>query len=342
MNVPQGDAVGSFLVLRPEIFRQTINSREISSYLDVGSEPFDFPVSKSAVPLYFPRKSRNEIKHLLASDSRLKARLNKKLSKKSGLTGSQTIPAQLDSSGKLTTQAPKKENESSSEVSSSDDSEYASSDEEDKEISPLPASRPTNPRDATRYDTIKCLWRSQTATVTAQSIREGLKDFHEILSTIKDRWKSDNNAVKQAEDAKKVNELPLLRERVKSQLDMLEAALKAAAEYGHGDILDQYVFHSSRGATRLTHLVSFGTSLPGVGAMAVFLQDRAREGDYTSSLVVAILQVSLIFGAIALEQPTNRISRSSYLSASYLIMVSSRKVQLGNCCRDSVGVEMMQ
>ena len=36
---------------------------------------------------------------------------------------------------------------------------------------------------------------------------------------------------------------------------------------------------------------SFGASLAGVGSIAVFLQDRAKEQDYSSGLVIAILQV---------------------------------------------------
>ncbi|KAL9089160.1 MAG: hypothetical protein Q9159_002720 [Coniocarpon cinnabarinum] len=271
-SLPRGDAVGNFTVLNTDRLRQVSSSRALAAFLDVGQEPYDYPISKSSIPLYFPRKSRNEIKRLLASDSRLTAKLNKKLSKKSGLSGTQSIPAQLDSTGKLTTQGVKKEQESSSDETSSEDSEFESSDDESRGP-PIPATRPVKPRDATRYDTIKCLWRPESKPVSAQDIRDGLKGFHEILTTIKDRWKSDSNAVKDAEATKKTNEVPLLKERVKSQLDMLEAALKAASELGHPDILDH-----------------FGASLPSVGSMAVFLQDRAKEQDYSSPLVVALMQ----------------------------------------------------
>ena len=237
-NLPKGSAAGNFIVLSTDRLRSTIGSRALSAFLDVGQEPFEYPISKSTIPIYYPRKSRNEIKRLLASDNRLKAKVNKKLSKKSGLTGTQSIPAQLDSTGKLTTQTSRRGSETSTEVTSSDESEYESSEDESKGP-PIPTTRPTKPRDATRYDTIKSLWRPESRPVSAQDIRDGLKEFHDILSTIKDRWKSDNNAVKQAEETKKVNEIPLLKERVKSQLVMLEAALKAAAEFGHPDILDQ-------------------------------------------------------------------------------------------------------
>lgn len=65
-----------------------------------------------------------------------------------------------------------------------------------------------------------------------------------MVRTIRDRWKADTAAVKQAEEAKKNSELPLLRDRVKSQRDMMEATIKASLEFGHPEILRMYVLFS--------------------------------------------------------------------------------------------------
>jgi len=134
--------------------------------------------------------------------------------------------------------------ESSSETESpDDDSDYDSSDDELEitEPSPLPFTRPPEPLKAVRYDTIKAVWLPRQRPAEADKIRNALKDFWEVVRTIRDRWKIDGEAVKKAEEAKKVNELPLLRERVRNQREMLEMALQSANEFGHPEILRLYV-----------------------------------------------------------------------------------------------------
>lgn len=297
VDLPSGTPTGNFAIIGVEFLRQRHDTRAIGPYVEVGNSSQDFPISKGNIPPYYTRKSRNEIKRLLASDSRLKAKLDKKISKKSGLTGTQTIPARLDSSGKLTTQS-KKDASSSSEEETTDSSEYESSDDEAANKPPVPLARPNNPNDATRYDTIKCLWRPRDSLVSAPSIRDGLKGFHEIISTIKERWSSDRDAVKEAESNSKMSELPLLKDRVKIQRDMLEVALKAACEHGHPDIVDQYVFRPLKFwnvlvSVTLTCNYSFGTSPAGIGLLTLFLHDRAQNNDHSGGLVQAILEASI-------------------------------------------------
>jgi len=131
--------------------------------------------------------------------------------------------------------------DSLSEDESSDGSDYESSeDEEDK--SPLPTIRPNGSIEAVRYDSIKALWRPRSRPATSDDIRDGLKSFWELFQTIRDRWKSDSADVKQAEDNKKIHEVPLLKERVAKQREMAEVSLRAAMQYGHPDIIEQYVF----------------------------------------------------------------------------------------------------
>lgn len=88
---------------------------------------------------------------------------------------------------------------------------------------------------------MKATWRSKRFNVDAAEIRSALKEFWEVVRTIRDRWKTDTAAVTEAEDKKRIGELPLLRSRVKDQRDMFEAALKAALQHGHRTILEQYV-----------------------------------------------------------------------------------------------------
>ena len=109
---------------------------------------------------------------------------------------------------------------------------------------PLPATRPTKALEAVKYDTIKTLWRVPYRSVEGDDIRKGLTEFWEIIRTIRDRWKSDTLTAKAAEDAKKVNEIDILKERVENQRELLEAVLGAAVAEGHRDIVEQYVFSS--------------------------------------------------------------------------------------------------
>lgn len=130
--------------------------------------------------------------------------------------------------------------ESASETESSDEeSDYSSSDSdlEITEPSPVPTTRPADPLQGVRYDTLKAVWLPRRVVASAEQIRKALGEFWEIIRTVRDRWRADSNAVKQAEEAKKHSELPLLKDRVKTQRDMMESALKATLEHGHPEVL---------------------------------------------------------------------------------------------------------
>ena len=121
---------------------------------------------------------------------------------------------------------------------------------DDAEPCPLPTERPGAPLEAVRYDTIHSLWRPRNRSISSEQIRKALVDFWEVVRTIRDRWKIDTSAAKQAEEANKKSELPLLRDRVKSQRDMMETAVKAALEFGHSDVIHmcvpQFLLHTLR------------------------------------------------------------------------------------------------
>jgi len=96
--------------------------------------------------------------------------------------------------------------------------------------------------EAVKYDTTKAVWLPRNVYAQVESIRTGLKEFWEVVKTIRDRWKTDSDVVKTAAEAKKDSELPLLRERVDNQREMMEVALMTAIEHGHHDVLRAYVF----------------------------------------------------------------------------------------------------
>lgn len=132
---------------------------------------------------------------------------------------------------------PKEEVGVSSSEDYSDSSDSDSSDDDAVEESPLPKTRPDRPVEAVRYDTINAVWLPRRSTVQASQIRNALTQFWEVIRTIRDRWKADSAIVKEAEEAKKASELPLLKERVRSQREMMEMALKTAIEHGHPEVI---------------------------------------------------------------------------------------------------------
>jgi hypothetical protein len=126
---------------------------------------------------------------------------------------------------------------------SDDSSEYESDSEyesEEEEVCPNPSARPDEPLGATRFDTIEAVWQPgvlRYRPLEVARIRDGVKGFWEVVRTIRDRWKSDSQDLKEAESAKKVKDIPLFKSRVKTQLAMMQVSLEAAWEHGHPDIV---------------------------------------------------------------------------------------------------------
>jgi len=231
-------ADGKFVIIDFNELASAVASKQLCSFLNVGEIPQDLPITKSTIPQYLPRKSINELRRLAVSDPKLAAKLGKRTSKVSKLSLPKVSrPKAAGSAASPETRSTP--SETSSEYESSDSgSDYESAAEEEvPEPSPLPASRPPEPLQAVRYDTMKAVWLPRNIPAQADQIRSSLKDFWEVVKTIRDRWKSDNDAVKRAMEAKKESEIALLKDRVKSQRSMMEMALRTALEHGHPDIV---------------------------------------------------------------------------------------------------------
>jgi hypothetical protein len=210
------------------------------------------------IPQYVPRKSQNELRALAAGDPSLKGKdfplpilpssnyyssthtmTTAKIMKRAKKTlHIQKLPRSTTALNKGSPVSL-----SSSSDSSDTDSSYDSDSDTSPppEKSPLPATRSLKAVEAVRYDTIKAVWFPRNKFAENERILKGLADLWEVIRTIRDRWKTDRDAVKKAVEAKQESELPLLRERVDKQIEMMEAVLKAAAEFGHPDLLSAYV-----------------------------------------------------------------------------------------------------
>ncbi|KAK8167820.1 hypothetical protein BKA80DRAFT_265237 [Phyllosticta citrichinensis] len=227
---------GNFLMVDYDALKQATDSTRLHEFVNIGNNALDLPTMKSALPAYQPRRSKNELKKLAASDSRLAGKITK--ATKKAKSPAEKLMRTKSPSGTGSPATIKDETDSSSETeTSSDDSEYDSSEDEViPEPSPLPAVRPTEMLQRVRYDTMKALWRPRNLPANAVEIRKALKDYWEILSTIRNRWKGDQQSLKDAEQ-KKMRDLDQLKDRVKDQRDQMEMAIKCALQYGHPGVI---------------------------------------------------------------------------------------------------------
>jgi hypothetical protein len=275
-TAPKGTVSGNFVITDLDKLIESTQSVRLHNFINVGIQQYELQITKcksrqictcnisnrltlvpATIPQYIPRKSQNELKALAALDPTLRGSSYDKPSSKMHSNSSTAKITKRVKKAKIIVPKPSRikpvngvqsgsKDSPISPPSQSDSSDYSSddSDESDSEVaepSPLPLTRPQAPIDAVRYDTMKSVWLPRNVYAPSESIRAGLKDFWEVIKTIRDRWKTDSDAVKQAAEAKKDSELPLLRERVDKQREMIEVALKAAIEYGHHDVLRAYV-----------------------------------------------------------------------------------------------------
>jgi hypothetical protein len=294
-EIPNGKKSGGFYVLDQAALAKATKSTALNKLVTLGSEPFHLPSNRSkprcptsmtyhaepnrvpaALPLYTSRQSVKELKKVGADNKKLLAKLS---SSKPSIAKALKTRTYASSPSSL-----KREVSDSDDFtdSSDDDSEYT--DDEEDEPSPLPPARPDEPHGAVRYDIIKATWHPRRSPVGLENIRNSLRDIWEILGTIQKRWRADSKAVTDAEDQKKTGELPVLKDRVSSQRDLLQSALKAALEYGHPDVL--YQMGSIKGFVYLCYQ---------------FLANRFRSKDFDGPLPAVIYEVLTRIGNLSTE-----------------------------------------
>ncbi|KXL46086.1 hypothetical protein M433DRAFT_228237 [Acidomyces richmondensis BFW] len=284
--IPKGNEAGDLSIIDFDQLVRATNSERLGNFVNVGKEAHEWPINRTTtLPQYTRRRSKNELRKLAGNDASLLAKIGKKSVKKETMlsalqtVGKPSVPVKGPGSPKESTKH--EGDSSSSDESSADDDDSSYTSEEDLEGSPLPSRRSDNPKEAVEYDTIKALWRAKRKPVDAATIKKGIVDFWEIIKTIRDRWKIDSAAVADAEEKKKVGELPLLRSRVKDQRDMIESAFKTALKHGHRSIIE---------------LLGENSSL--VYLCYQFLLDRFKADDHNGTLARAMLETMSLFTTV--------------------------------------------
>jgi hypothetical protein len=294
-EIPKGKKSGGLYVLDQAALAKATKSTALNKLVTLGSESFHLPTNRgklqrpthklcnpdpnaaaAALPLYTSRQSVRELKKVGADNKKLLAKLS---SSKPSVAKALKTRTYAASPSDLKREVTDSESDSDS---SDDESEYT--DDEEEEVSPLPSSRPEEPHQAVRYDVIKATWCPQNPSPSKDRIRAGMRDIWEVLNTIYKRWRTDTQAVKEAEEQKNIGELPVLKSRVASQRDLLQSALEAAIDHAHLDIL----YH-------------LGQMRPFVVICYQFLANRFHSKDFDGPLSAVIYEVLSRCGTLTSE-----------------------------------------
>ncbi|KAH8725044.1 hypothetical protein GQ44DRAFT_681980 [Phaeosphaeriaceae sp. PMI808] len=275
-DIPKGKKSGGLYVLDQAALAKATNSIALNKLVTFGLEPFHLATNRTALPLYTARQSVKELKKVGADNKKLFAKLS--LSKPSV---AKALKTRAYADNRIGPKREVSDSESYTE-SSDDDSEYTDDDED--EVSPLPAARPEEPHQAVRYDIIKATWYPRRSPLNSEKIKDSMRDIWEVLNTIHKRWRADSKAVSDAEDQNKNGELPVLKSRVASQRDLLESALKAALDHAHPDVL----YH-------------LGQIKPFMYLCYQFLANRFHSKDFDGSLPAVIFEILTRCGTLTSE-----------------------------------------
>lgn len=221
----------------------------------------------AALPVYVPRQSLKDLKKAGADSKKLRASLS---AAKSHSRAFKRKPAEL-------------KRQASDSESSTDSSDYDSDSSEEEEM-PVPETRPEDPDAAVRYDVVKATWHPSSSSPSSDNIKKSMREVWDVLDTIHKRWRADSKAVTEAEEQKKIGELPVLKSRVTSQRDLLKSALEAALEFSHPDVLYQ-----------------LGLIKPFLYLCYQFLANRFKSKDYDGPLSAVIYEVLSRCGTLTSE-----------------------------------------
>ena len=119
------------------------------------------------------------------------------------------------------------------------ESEYSGSEEESEpeETLPLPPSRPLDPTKAIEYDIIKSVWSKSSVSLTGPEIRNALGEYWNVMKVLRDKWKSDQAGLQQAEDKKDPSKIAECKSRASAQRRIIETSIVLTLKHGHRDIV---------------------------------------------------------------------------------------------------------
>lgn len=124
-----------------------------------------------------------------------------------------------------------------SDGGSSDESELEAPDEP----SPIPPTRPTEPKAAVEFDTLQAVWSSRNKRPTAEKVKGALVAFKDVIKTLRDAWKEQVQAMKLAENQGDNDKAAKLKQDVALQRQMMDKIITTTLNMGHPMIVEKYV-----------------------------------------------------------------------------------------------------
>ncbi|RAL09082.1 uncharacterized protein BO97DRAFT_375446 [Aspergillus homomorphus CBS 101889] len=164
--------------------------------------------------------------------------------------------------------------ESSESETDSSDSELEIENQDPEESSPLPATRPTEPEAAAKYDVLKAVWSPRNRRPNVDKVKSALVAFKDVVKTVRDAWKDSSQAMKAAENTGNNEEATRLKKDVVLQRRLMDVVVCATLEMGHPIIVEKLGEHPIA-----------------VAAMYSFLLDRHQAADFDGALTVNILKL---------------------------------------------------
>jgi hypothetical protein len=127
----------------------------------------------------------------------------------------------------------------SSESDSPDSSEVEA--EIPEEPSPLPPIRPEDPEKAAEYDALQAVWSPRNRRPNIDKVKNALVAFKDVVKAIRDEWKAQSQAMKEAENKAENDKAAELKKNVVLQRRLVDVVVNATLEKGHPMIVEKYV-----------------------------------------------------------------------------------------------------
>ncbi|KAI9798839.1 MAG: hypothetical protein M1825_004962 [Sarcosagium campestre] len=270
--LPAGRESGIFVVHDADTVRNAVGAVPMPNapFMFMGPSQIQANLSNVTIPVYNPRKSRNEISQLEATlkTGAAAGTITRRSVMKSDSKRPQPRPSVPSIQARRRIKIDGAPSESDSESSSDSSLEIEPRDTE-MENSPLPLARPKDDVGAVRYDTIKALWRPRQSGISGDEVRRAMAEYWAVVKSIRDDW----NAVEKDEADKKIDDAAV-KARLSAKRDLMASAIATALEFGHTRIVE-----------------SLALNVPFTAFLRKVLLDRMKEDDVNGSLVKDTLEL---------------------------------------------------
>ncbi|KAL8986907.1 MAG: hypothetical protein Q9177_003838 [Variospora cf. flavescens] len=299
--MPDSKIQGNLLIKNTAEFPARTNSKHLTGFVFVGNDHIEVGTTKATVPKFSRRRSRNDIRRLLLAEkgtgpwppAREPLLKKLKIASKSS-TSRPTFAAARGSSVPDSPSTGDSSSESDPDIGGSDYETGSEEEVEPEEPSPLPPTRPLDPIKAVEYDATKAVWAKRRVILSGAVIRTALSEYWSVMKGIRDKWKSEVAAVQQATENQEKAKVIEYERRAANQRRLLESCIRLTLKHGHPDIIEKL------GENPILSVVFYN-----------FLADRFKEGDYTGTLVTAIMEASTFLNV----QSTSLINLRFYPTA---------------------------